>query len=160
MNEFLSIFYPILYAFLLGFLAYVGKEVVKLVPKLVSFVVAKIGLTNYQKTKLVASDIWNVIEEHFRINGIIEDTVQAKVKMFESLIKIKIPAITDADIELIRQAIAGEYNKDKPAIIKAILTPIQKSIINIVPITPIIKYMAPDGTELTPLIPVETIITS
>lgn len=47
-------------------------------------------------------DIWNVIEEHFRLNEIIGDTVQAKIVMFTSLIKQKIPGITDANIELLR----------------------------------------------------------
>ena len=116
MQDFLSLFYPVLLTFLTGFLAYVGKEVVKLTPKLIDFVVAKIGLTKYQKSKLVAMDIWNVVEEHFRINQIIGDTVQAKITMFETLIKQKIPSITDADIELFRQAIAGEVNKIKPVL--------------------------------------------
>jgi len=125
MNEFLSIFYPVLYTFLLGFLAFIGKEVVKLVPKVISYVVAKTGLTNYMKTKDVAWDIWNVIEEHFRISQIVGDTVDAKVTMFESLIKQKLPNITDADIELVRQAVAGEVNANKPIIVKAINEPIQ-----------------------------------
>ena len=146
MNEFLTIFYPILWAFLVGFLAYVGKEVVKLVPKVIDFVVAKIGLVNYQKTKSIAWDIWNLIEEHFRINQLIGDTVEAKITMFETLIKQKVPGITDANIELFRQAVAGEVNKDKPLIIKAIEDPISE-----VKVTPIIKYFAPDGTELQPV---------
>jgi hypothetical protein len=146
MNDFLTIFYPVLYTFLVGFLGYIGKQVVKLVPKIIDYVVAKIGLTNYQKSKLVALDIWNAIEEHFRVNGIIEDTVQAKITMFESLIKQKIPAITDKDIELVRQAIAGEINKDKPLILKTIEQPIEIGV-------PIKKYFAEDGvTELQPVI--------
>ena len=43
-----------------------------------------------------------------------------KIIMFEDLIKQKVPGITDAEIESIRQAIAGEFNKDKPLAIKAI----------------------------------------
>lgn len=113
MQDFLSIFYPILLTFLTGFLAYVSKEVVKITPKLIDFVVAKVGLTKYQKSKLVAMDIWNVVEEHFRVNQIISDTVQAKITMFKTLIKQNIPSITDADIELFRQGIAGEFNKNK-----------------------------------------------
>jgi len=150
MNEFLTIFYPVLYAFLVGFLAYVGKEVLKLVPEFISYVEAKIGLTNYQKIKAIAWDIWNIVEEHFRLNEIMVDTIQAKIIMFETLIKQKIPGITDAEIETVRQAIAGEFNKDKPLTIKAI-EDVAAPIINVVPVAPILKYVAPDGTELQPV---------
>ena len=153
MQDFLSILYPILLTVLTGFLGYIGKEVVKLAPKLIDFVVIKISLTNYMKSRLVALDIWNVIEEHFRVNEIIGDTVQAKITMFETLIKQKIPGITDANIEMLRQAIAGEFNKDKALIIKAIEDPVTV-------VTPIIKYFAEDRvTELQPVKIIDTIAT-
>lgn len=153
MQDFLSILYPVLLTILTGFLGYIGKEVVKLAPKLIDFIVAKIGLTNYTKSKLVALDIWNIVEEDFRLNKIIGDTIQAKQIMFETLIKQKIPGITDAQIENFRQAIAGEFNKDKPLIIKAIEDPVTIA-------EPIIKYFNANGIELTELIPkVEPIIT-
>ena len=154
MQDILSILYPILITVLTGFLAYLGKEVVKLAPKLVEFVVAKIGLTNYQKSKLIAIDIWNIVEEHFRLNEIIGDMVQFKITLFETLIKQKIPGITDEEIATLRQAIAGEVNKNKPLIIKTIEDPVTIA-------TPIIKYFAADGTtELQPVVvtaPITTI---
>ncbi|MBU3160666.1 hypothetical protein KPL37_13015 [Clostridium frigoris] len=119
MNDFLSIFYPILFTFLTGFLAYVGKEVLKFAPKVAEYWVAKIGLTNYQETKAIAWDIWNVVEEHCRLSQVVGDKVQVKVTMFETLIKQKVPGITNAEIEIIRQSIAGEFNKNKPLIINA-----------------------------------------
>ncbi|MCB2297817.1 hypothetical protein [Clostridium tagluense] len=155
MQNFTTILYPILLTILTGFLGYLSKEVVKLVPQIVDFVVAKIGLTNYQKSKLVAVDVWNVIEEHFRLSEIIGDTVQAKIKMFTSLVRLKIPGITDEQIENLRQAVAGEFNKNKPLIIKAFEEP------TVITATPIIKYFAPDGiTELQPVVitaPITTI---
>lgn len=120
MQDFLTILYPVLLTILTGFLGLLGKEVVKIAPKLIDFVVAKIGLTNYTKSKLVAMDVWNVVEEHFRLSNVIGDTVQAKIKLFETLIRQKIPGISDANIELFRQAIAGEFNRDKPLIIDVI----------------------------------------
>ncbi|MBU3146835.1 hypothetical protein [Clostridium sp. CF012] len=146
MQDILSILYPVLLTILMGFLGLLGKAVVKLVPKLIDFIVLKISLANYMKGKLVALDIWNVIEEHFRLSNIIGDTVQAKVVMFETLIKQKIPGITDMQIANFRQAIAGEFNKNKPLFIKAIEDTITVA-------TPIIKYFAPDGiTELQPVV--------
>ena len=113
MQDFLSILYPVLLTVLTGFLGYIGKEVVKLAPKLIDFVVAKIGLTKYLQNKAFAIDVWNIVEEHYRLNELIGSTVQAKVLMFETLIKQKVPGITDANIETLRQSIAGEFNKDK-----------------------------------------------
>lgn len=120
MNYFSSMLYPILFTFLTGFLAYLGKELLKFSPKLVDYLTAKVGLANYEKTKAIAWDIWNVIEEHFRLSQTIENKVQAKVTMFETLIKQKVPGITADEIETIRQAIAGEFNKDKPLVISAL----------------------------------------
>jgi len=120
MENFLSVFYPILFTFLTGLVAYLGKEVVKITPIVIDYIVAKVGLANYEKTKAIAWDLWNVIEEHFRISEIVGDTSKAKIMMFETLIKQKIPGITDAEIEIVRQAIAGEFNKNKPIIIKSI----------------------------------------
>jgi len=145
-NENIQLLTPIINIVLTAILALISKEIVKVVPKVIEFIVAKIGLTNYQKTKAIAWDIWNIVEEHFRINEVITDTVQAKVTMFQSLIKQKIPGITDVEIETVRQAIAGEFNKDKPAIVQAIEQPIEE-----VKVTPIVKYVAPDGTELQPV---------
>ena len=142
MNDFLTILYPILLATLTGVLGYVGKEVVKLVPKLVDFVITKIGLTNYQKNKLVALDVWNIIEEDKRLGNL----TNSKIGTFEALIKQSIPGITDVQIKNFRQAIAGEFNKDKPIVVKAIEEPT-------VTAAPIIKYFAPDGvTELVPVV--------
>ena len=142
----ISILYPILLASFIGFLAYLGKKVLKLIPLVIEFVVAKIGLTNYQKYKAIAWDVWNKGEEFFRLNPIIGSTIQAKILMFETEIRKKIPGITDAQIEDFRQAIAGEVNKDKPAVIKAIEDPVE-----IVTINPIKKYVDENGVELQPI---------
>jgi len=43
--------------------------------------------------------------------------------MFETLVKEKVPGITDDEIQNIRQSIAGEFNKDKPLIITVLEKP-------------------------------------
>ncbi|MBC8061725.1 MAG: hypothetical protein H7Y18_13805 [Clostridiaceae bacterium] len=53
---------------------------------------------------------------------------------------------TAFEINSIRQAICGEFNKDKPVIEKLIEQPVEV-------IPAIVKYFAPDGvTELQPVI--------
>lgn len=141
-NETIQLITPIINAILIAILGIIGKEVVKVVPKAIDLLVAKIGLANYQKYKAIAIDIFNKIEEDGRLGKLVD----SKMNTFEILIKAKIPSITDSEIELLRQAIAGEFNKDKPAIEKAIEQPVQE-----VKVEPIIKYVTQDGTELQPI---------
>jgi hypothetical protein len=150
LNQIITILYPVLNAILVGLLAYIGAKVVKLVPKVVEFVVAKIGLTNYQKIQLFGKDVWNAIEEFYRLNPVIGDTIKAKQTMFTTQMKIKVPGITDAMIEDVRQAIAGEFNKDKPAVVKAIQDEVTP-IVNVVSVVPMVKYVTPEGVELKPI---------
>lgn len=142
-NEFLSIFYPVLFTFLAGFLAYVGKQLIKVAPELVAYVVAKIGLTNYQKVKAVGWDIFKAIEEDGRLGKL----VNSKIDEFENRITQEFPSITKDKIEAVRQAIAGEYNRDKPVV--------EKAIEQVVTVAPTIKYVSTDGTELQPVKPVQ-----
>ncbi|MCB2300414.1 hypothetical protein [Clostridium tagluense] len=156
MKDLLNVIYPMLFAVLTGVLAYIGREAVKLVPKVIDLVVAKVGLANYNKIKLIGLDVWHLIEEDKRL-GKLKDS---KITMFENLIKEKVPGITDADIKLIRQAIAGEINKDKPVIEKIIEV---AAVPSPTTVAPILKYFALDGvTELTPVavankVPEETV---
>jgi len=147
-NQVLSIFYPTLFAFFMGFLTYVGVQLKRYAPSIGEFIAAKVGFTRYAQIKAFGKDIWNIGEETLRLNPIIGDTIQAKITLFETAIRKKVPGITDAEIEELRQAIAGEFNKDKIPVIKTILNPIQESIVNVVPITPTIKYVTPEGVEL------------
>lgn len=146
-NQVLSILYPVLFTFLTGFLTYVGAQLVKYAPAIGKFIDTKIGSARYNQLKAWGIDIWHIGDETLRLNPIIGDTVQAKVLLFETAIRKKVPGITDAEIEELRQAIAGEINKDKAPIVKAIEDADMKPII----ITPTLvpKYYALDGvTEL------------
>ncbi|MFA6867560.1 MAG: hypothetical protein WCR54_08630 [Clostridia bacterium] len=139
MDNFTTVLYPILFTLLAGFVSYALKESVKLIPQVVKLLVAKIGLTNYTKGKAVAVDVFKKVNENNRL-GLLANT---KADEFETLIKKKIPNITDADISLFRQSIADDYNKNKPAIEK-VLEPVKAD--------PVIKYYAADGiTELQPI---------
>ena len=137
MTTFTTILYPILFTLLTGFVGYAIKESVKLIPQVVKLVVAKIGLTNYTKSKAVAVDVFKKVNENNRLGVLIN----SKSDTFATLIKAKIPGITDADISLFRQSIADDYNKEKPAIVKAL-----DPVINTV--TPITKYFDANGIEL------------
>lgn len=116
MKEFTDVLYPVLFTLLTGFIGYAIKEAIKLIPKVVSLLVAKIGLANYTKGKTVAIDVFKKVNENNRL-GLL---VNSKADEFETLIKAKIPGISNADISLFRQSIADDYNQNKDSVIKAI----------------------------------------
>jgi len=150
-NQIIAATQTVIIAILIALIGYIGKKVVEVVPRLVDLTVAKIGLAKYTKTKAIATDIFNKVNEDGRLGTL----VNSKSDTFVALIRTKIPSITDADIDLLRQSLSGEYNKDKPVIIKAI-EDVAVPITTVVPVTPILKYVAPDGTELQPVTPIVT----
>lgn len=132
-TQIVSSLQTVLIAVLIALIGYIGKKVVEVVPKLVDLTVAKIGLAKYTKTKAIATDIFNKVNEDGRLGTL----VNSKSDTFVNLIRTKIPLITDADIDLLKQSLSGEYNKDKPLVIK-----------ELDPTVATIKYVDKDGNEL------------
>ena len=82
----------------------------------------KIGVDKYSYIKSVALDIWNIVEEKFRVSEVVGKVTDQKIAEFNKLIKEKVPSITDAEIETVRQAVAGEVNKGKVALSEDVTT--------------------------------------
>ena len=95
---------------------YLTVKIVKIVPSVISYIVAKVGAVNYNRIKDFGQDVFNAIEENERIGKL----VNSKIDTFNNALKIKFPNITDNDINVIRQAFAREFNKDKSPVEKAI----------------------------------------
>lgn len=74
-------------------------------------------LAEHQNEITTAKEIWNVVEEKYRITEKVEDLLVSKSKMFDDLLLKKIPYLTQENIDDLRQAIAGEFNKGKQAVI-------------------------------------------
>jgi hypothetical protein len=118
----------------------VKEELIKqLTPVLISFIVSVITivittvgvvLRNYFKIKSdevmhklsqsqheaevkTALEVWHIVDEHFRVKDAIGDTIQLKIDMFNDLLLQKIPGLKQADIDYLRQTVAGEVNKFK-----------------------------------------------
>lgn len=79
-------------------------------------VINQIGINQYNQDKKIALDIWNIVEEHFRVNEIVGITINNKIKMFNYEIKKKCPYLTQQEIDFLRQTIAGEINNFKNTI--------------------------------------------
>ena len=97
-----------------------------LTANIISFIKTKIGLATYNKMKVVALDIWKMVDENTRLG----DLIGTKFEAFENTIRLKFPKITDTDIKILNKSIANEYNRDKPIVEKAIEAPIEEETIN------------------------------
>lgn len=78
-----------------------------------SELIKNIGIAKYNSYKSLALDIWNIVDEYFRVNTSICSSTNNKIKMFDDELKNKCPELTQEDIDFFRQTIAGEINKCK-----------------------------------------------
>lgn len=68
----------------------------------------------------VAKQVWNVVEENFRITETIEDKIASKADAFDKMLLAKFPQLTKDDVIELRQAVAGEINSGKEAVISEV----------------------------------------
>lgn len=124
----------------------VGDAVVSYVKAKKEEVVVKIGIDKYNQQLAFGKSIWSVVEEHFRVNEIVGDIVARKQELFDKLLKEKIPTLTDEQIVLLRQQIAGSINATKTIVVTPAVVVVD-------------KVASPVVTEATPL-PVESVVTT
>lgn len=117
MNELINQIVPLLITCFLGIVAVVIKSVGDIAIK---FLVAKkeeaierLGQAEYNKRISTARDIWGIVDEHFRINNLIEHTMDDKTNLFNKMLLDRIPSLTQADLNYLRQTIAGQINYGK-----------------------------------------------
>jgi hypothetical protein len=70
-----------------------------------------------QKYIDAAKMIWNVVEENFRITEVIEEKISSKADAFDKMLLAKFPELSQSDVSELRQAVAGEINKSKDAVL-------------------------------------------
>ncbi|HGD0579325.1 TPA: hypothetical protein ACH354_000928 [Clostridium perfringens] len=66
----------------------------------------------------VAKQVWNIVEENFRITESVEKKLSSKADEFNKIMLDKFPELTISDISELRQSIAGEVNKGKEAVLE------------------------------------------
>jgi hypothetical protein len=120
-NQISSIAMPII----LGGIVYLVKKlIVPIGDTVIDYLVEKkttLGITkqlaNHQEEILTAKQVWGIVEEKYRITQKVEDLLVSKSQMFDQLLLKKIPYLTQENLDDLRQAIAGEFNKGKQAVI-------------------------------------------
>lgn len=95
----------------------VGDAGVQLINEKIAAVKSSTGAEQWNHWMALARTVWNAVDEEFRITPTLEKTIANKQALFAKKIQQAIPEISDDDIERLRQAVAGEVNKGKAAII-------------------------------------------
>ncbi len=97
------------------------KSLLIILVKLVEAKLEKIGIEQAiiknQNYITVAKQIWNEIDETFRISTSIEEKLQSKADLFESKLLDKFPELSKEDIDFLRLAIGGEVNQGKQVVL-------------------------------------------
>jgi hypothetical protein len=97
------------------------KALITILTKLVEARLEKAGVESLilknQNYITVAKQIWYMIDENFRISLSVDEKLKSKVDLFNESILKKFPELNQEDIDTLRQAIAGEINKDKAAVL-------------------------------------------
>ena len=79
-----------------------------------AYIQVKLANTKYEYVLNVAKGIWNRVDEDFRLE--LQERIEKyskKSDYFDELLLKRFPSLTQEDIDEIRQAIAGEINRNK-----------------------------------------------
>ncbi|NRT90077.1 hypothetical protein [Clostridium beijerinckii] len=97
------------------------KTALKLIIKVLESKLVKSGVEEQiLKNKnyiTVGKAIWNIVDESFRISKTVEEKVLSKADQFDKLLLARFPELSQDDVAEIRQAIAGEINQGKAAVV-------------------------------------------
>jgi len=97
------------------------KTILMLIAKVLESKLVKSGLEatilKNQNYFTEAKKIWSMIDENFRISTTVEEKLLSKAEEFSKYLLVKFPELNETDITNLRQAIAGEVNADKEAVV-------------------------------------------
>jgi len=105
-------------AILIRIIYQVGKPAIQLFLKLKEEAEQRIIASGHESELKQAKEVWDIIEEKFRITENASAVLGSKSDIFNQLLLQKIPGLTQSNLDDLRQAIAGEFNKGKAAIIQ------------------------------------------
>lgn len=91
----------------------VGNEAVEYLKAKKKVADQKIKESKYAELFEVGKNIWNMVEEKYRVTDNIENLAKSKAALFDRMLLEKFPHLTEGELAEVRQALAGEYNKGK-----------------------------------------------
>lgn len=96
----------------------VGNATVAYFSKKRELVNNQIKLEKYKEEINMAKQVWNIVEEKYRIADNLDKFITSKADDFDKLLLDKIPYLTKEQVAELRQTIAGEVNKGKEVLLK------------------------------------------
>ena len=121
---------------------FVATGIAKLFVISFKYLTTKYGVARTNQIAAEALKIWHKIDEDTRLGYLIS----SKYDAFMLAMSVKFPLLTNDRILEFNKDIAGEFNKNKAAVIKELEPVIETK-------TPIIKYYDAAGVELTQVVP-------
>lgn len=103
-------------AILVAIIKSVGDVAIDVLKKKKEEIEQKIKASGHESELKQAKEVWDIIEEKFRITENAKQVLGSKSDMFNQLLLERIPGLTQQNIIDLRQAIAGEFNKGKEAL--------------------------------------------
>ncbi|AXH51955.1 hypothetical protein QYB64_001043 [Clostridium perfringens] len=98
------------------------KELIKILVKLVEAKIKKTGMEeeilNHKKYIDTAKEIWGIVDEQFRVTQNVEEKLSSKADEFNKRFLKEHPEVSKEDVEYFRQAVAGEVNQGKQAVLE------------------------------------------
>ncbi|AQS11297.1 hypothetical protein CLOBY_34530 [Clostridium saccharobutylicum] len=94
----------------------IGDILIEVLTKKKEEIEKNIKSLGYEEELNTAKEVWDIIEEKFRITENVAQVLGSKADEFDKLLLQKIPGLSQENIDYLRQAIAGEVNKGKSVI--------------------------------------------
>lgn len=116
-NQIAPIVATAIVAILVKIIYQVGAPAIQLFVKLKEEAEQRIIASGHESDLTSAKEVWNIIEEKFRITENASTVLGSKADLFDKLLLTKIPGLTQDNLDSLRQAIAGEVNKGKTALV-------------------------------------------
>lgn len=91
----------------------VGDVAIEYIGKKKQVVEQKLKLDKHAEEVAIAKQVWNIVEEKYRVTDNIKDLAKSKADYFDKLLLENIPYLKNDEINQLRQALAGEINKGK-----------------------------------------------
>ena len=104
--------------FLVTIIKKVGDKSIDYLESHRTLIEQNLQISKHQELLQTAKEIWNIVEEEFRITDNIKDLAKSKGDEFNKLLLAKVPGLTQNEITEIRQTLAGEINKGKDVLYK------------------------------------------
>jgi hypothetical protein len=92
------------------------KKVVKTLEGKFNKLSIKEELSKHSKYIEKAKEIWNMIDEDFKITDTLENKFKSKINKFDEILRTKFPELTQNDVIEIRESVVGKDNANKDSV--------------------------------------------